>query len=233
MSTPVSKLFDLTGQTALVTGGSRGLGLQIAEALGEAGAKLMLCSRKAADLEQAAAALHAKGIDAQWIAADASDAVQIQQVVDQTMNKLGRIDILVNNAGALWWRPLVDTPAKRFDLVMGVNARAAFLCCRAVIPSMKERRWGHIINMSPPMDLALVPGRIAAGFGLIVLTALVMLVAQAPADLYFAQSLQGWEQGRFIRFHGGAQWVGWLWPYAALTYLLTRLAARGPRGTGF
>ncbi|MEO6895497.1 MAG: VanZ family protein [Caldimonas sp.] len=81
--------------------------------------------------------------------------------------------------------------------------------------------------------LSLVPGRIAAGFGLIVLTALVMLVAQAPADLYFAQSLQGWEQGRFIRFHGGAQWVGWLWPYAALTYLLTRLAARGPRGTGF
>ncbi len=81
--------------------------------------------------------------------------------------------------------------------------------------------------------LSLVPGRVAAGFGLIVLTAQVMLVAQAPADPYFAQSLQGWEQGRFIRFHGGAQWVGWLWPYAALTYLLTRLAARGPRGTRF
>jgi len=77
--------------------------------------------------------------------------------------------------------------------------------------------------------LSLVPRRVAAGFGLIALTALVMLVAQAPADPYFAQSLQGWEQGRFIRFHGAAQWVGWLWPYAALAYLLARLAAREPR----
>jgi hypothetical protein len=74
--------------------------------------------------------------------------------------------------------------------------------------------------------LSPVPRRVAAGFGLIALTALVMLVAQAPADPYFAQSLQGWEQGRFIRFHGAAQWVGWCWPYAALIYLLVRLAAR-------
>jgi hypothetical protein len=77
--------------------------------------------------------------------------------------------------------------------------------------------------------LALVPRRVAAGVGLIALTALVMLVARAPDDPYFAQSLQGWEQGRFIRFHGAAQWVGWAWPYAALIYLLVRLAAREPR----
>ncbi len=74
--------------------------------------------------------------------------------------------------------------------------------------------------------LSLVPRRVAAGFGLIALTALVMLVAQAPADPYFAESLQGWEQGRFIRFHGAAQWVGWLWPYVAISYLLARLATR-------
>ncbi|MEP7058517.1 MAG: VanZ family protein [Caldimonas sp.] len=74
--------------------------------------------------------------------------------------------------------------------------------------------------------LSLVPRRVAAGFGLIALTALVMLVARAPADPYYAQSLQAWEQGRFIRFHGAAQWVGWAWPYAALTFLLARLAAR-------
>ena len=80
------------------------------------------------------------------------------------------------------------------------------------------------------MLLSFVPRRVAAGFGLIALTALVMLVAQAPADPYFSQSLQGWEQGRFIRFHGAAQWVGWVWPYAALTYLLVRLAARDPSG---
>jgi len=85
------------------------------------------------------------------------------------------------------------------------------------------------IGTGAAMLLSLVPRRVAAGFGLIALTALVMLVARAPADPYFAQSLQGWEQGRFIRFHGAAQWVGWLWPYAALTYLLVRLAAREPR----
>ena len=85
------------------------------------------------------------------------------------------------------------------------------------------------IGTGAAMLLSLVPGRVAAGFGLIALTALVMLVAQAPADPYFAQSLQLWEQGRFIRFHGAARWVGWLWPYAALTYLLARLAAREPR----
>jgi VanZ family protein len=71
-----------------------------------------------------------------------------------------------------------------------------------------------------------MPRRGAAGLGLVVVTALVALVAQAPTDPYYAESLQGWEQGRFIRFHGLAQWVGWLWPYAALVYLLVRVAAR-------
>ena len=74
--------------------------------------------------------------------------------------------------------------------------------------------------------LSAVPRRAAAGFGLMALTALVTVVAQAPSDPFFAQSLQGWEQGRFIRFYGVARWVGWLWPYAAIVYLLARLGAR-------
>ncbi len=85
---------------------------------------------------------------------------------------------------------------------------------------------GVLVGMAAAALLSLVPGRVAAGFGLITLTALVMLVAQAPADPYFGQSLQAWEQGRFIRFHGAAQWVGWIWPYAGMSYLLVRLAAR-------
>lgn len=72
---------------------------------------------------------------------------------------------------------------------------------------------------------SLAPRRAAAGLGLMALTALVVLVAQAPSDPFFAESLQGWEQGRFIRFHGAARWVGWLWPYAAIAYLLARLGA--------
>jgi VanZ family protein len=76
--------------------------------------------------------------------------------------------------------------------------------------------------------LAWLPRRAAAGVGLIALAALVAIVAQAPADAYFAESLQAWEQGRFIRFHGVAQWVGWLWPYVAMAWLLARIAARDP-----
>jgi hypothetical protein len=68
--------------------------------------------------------------------------------------------------------------------------------------------------------------RLAAALALVALTALVALIAQAPADAYFAESLQGWQQGRFIRFHGLAQWIGWLWPYAAMGWLLARLGAR-------
>jgi len=75
-----------------------------------------------------------------------------------------------------------------------------------------------------------VPRRVVAGLGLVALTALVAGVAQAPADPYFAQSLQSWEQGRFVRFHGLAQWVGWLWPYVAMAWLLSRLGARGHPG---
>ena len=77
--------------------------------------------------------------------------------------------------------------------------------------------------------LVAVPARVSAGLGLVVLTALVVLLAQAPGDPYFSQSLQAWEQGRFIRFHGAAQWVGWLWPYAALAYLLARVGASDQR----
>ena len=86
-----------------------------------------------------------------------------------------------------------------------------------------------LVGLGAAALVALVPRRVAAGFGLIVLTALVMLVTTAPADPYFAQSLRAWEQGRFIRFHGAAQWVGWLWPYAALAFLLSRLALRESR----
>ena len=99
--------------------------------------------------------------------------------------------------------------------------------------STPEAVQGILVGVAAAVLLSVLPLRVAAGFGLIALTALVMLVAQAPADPYFAQSLSAWEQGRFIRFHGAAQWVGWAWPYAGLTYLLARLAVREPgRGDG-
>ncbi len=149
MSTPIQKLFDLTGRTALVTGGSRGLGLQIAEALGEAGARILLCSRKAPDLEEAAAQLQAKGIDTRWVAADMSQAEQIQHVADEAMQRLGQIDILVNNAGATWGAPAEDYPLDAWDKVMNLNIRSIFLMSQAAAKaSMIPRRSGRIINIA-------------------------------------------------------------------------------------
>ena len=149
MSTPVHKLFDLTGKTALVTGGSRGLGLQIAEALGEAGATVMLTSRKAADLEVAVATLQAKGIAARWVAADASEPAEIDRVVSEALQRLGPIDILVNNAGATWGAPAEDYPLAAWDKVMNLNIRSIFLMSQAVGKrSMIARRSGRIINLA-------------------------------------------------------------------------------------
>ena len=149
MSTPIQQLFDLSGQVALVTGGSRGLGLQIAESLGEAGARVMLTSRKAADLEVAATDLAAKGIDARWVAADASDPAQVQRVVDETLQRLGPIDILVNNAGATWGAAAEDYPLEAWDKVMNLNVRSVFLFSQAVgKASMIPRRKGRIINVA-------------------------------------------------------------------------------------
>ena len=149
MGTPVQQLFDLGGQVALVTGGSRGLGLQMAEALGEAGAKVMLVSRKAADLEEAAAHLSARGIDARWIAADASQPDEVQRVVAETMHRTGQIDILVNNAGATWGAPAEDYPLAAWDKVMNLNIRSLFLFAQAVgKASMIPNRKGRIINVA-------------------------------------------------------------------------------------
>jgi len=149
MSTPVQKLFDLKGQHALVTGGSRGLGLQIAEALGEAGAKIMLTSRKASDLEEAVAHLQDKGIDARWIVADASDPAQVHKVCSETLERLGQVDILVNNAGAAWGAPAEDHPLDAWDKVMNLNVRSIFVFSQAIgKASMLPRKKGRIINVA-------------------------------------------------------------------------------------
>jgi gluconate 5-dehydrogenase len=149
MSTPINKLFDLRGQTALITGGSRGLGLQMAHALGEAGAKLMLSSRKAEDLEQAAAELKAAGIDAQWIAADCSKEEDTRRLADETFAKFGRIDILVNNAGASWGAPAEDHPVPAWDKVMNLNVRGYFILAQQVARiAMIPAKRGRIINIA-------------------------------------------------------------------------------------
>jgi len=149
MTRTVQQLFDLQGKTALVTGGSRGLGLQIAYALGEAGARIMLSSRKAGDLEEATADLQAAGIDARWIAADCAREEDIRRLADQTMERMGDIDILVNNAGAAWGAPAEDHPVEGWDKVMNLNVRGYFILSQHVAKSsMIPRKSGRIINIA-------------------------------------------------------------------------------------
>ncbi|HEX6363673.1 MAG TPA: VanZ family protein [Albitalea sp.] len=125
-------------------------------------------------------------------------------------------------------------------LVLAVGAAALGLLALTLSTALNFGPQHSLAWRTPPVEAALamglfaaaalgwVPRRAAAGLGLIALAALVTLVAQVPADAYFAESLQAWEQGRFIRFHGAAQWIGWLWPYVAMGYLLARIAARDP-----
>ena len=145
----VKDLFDLAGRTALITGGSRGLGLQIAEALGEMGARLVLSARKAEELEEAAAHLKKMNVEAGWVAADAAREVDIARLVDESLQRLGQIDILVNNAGATWGAPAEDHPLEAWDKVMNLNVRGVFLLTQAIGKrSMIPRRYGRVITVA-------------------------------------------------------------------------------------
>ena len=147
--TAVSKLFDLKGRTALVTGGSSGLGLQIAEALGTQGARVVISSRKADALEAAQAHLASLGVDASWIAADNGKEEDIDRLAAQALAELGRVDILVNNAGATWGASTVDHPLAAWDKVMNLNVRSIFLLTQKLGKlSMIPNRYGRIINLA-------------------------------------------------------------------------------------
>jgi NAD(P)-dependent dehydrogenase (short-subunit alcohol dehydrogenase family) len=143
----VKKLFDLTGKAALVTGGSRGLGLQMAEALGEMGARVAITARKQPELDQAAARLRGMGIEVVTVAADLSRHDTIPATVDQIVKGLGTIDILVNNAGTTWGAPTEDHPYEAWRKVMGLNIDAMFLVTQQVGKRcMLPRRSGKIVN---------------------------------------------------------------------------------------
>lgn len=149
MTRTVQQLFDLQGQTALITGGSRGLGLQIAHALGEAGAKVLLSARKADELEEAVQELQSAGIDARWVAADCAQEADIQRLAQEALQRLGHVDVLVNNAGASWGAPAEDHPTAAWDKVMNLNVRGYFLLSQAIAKhGMIPRKQGRIINVA-------------------------------------------------------------------------------------
>jgi len=128
----VKELFNLSGKTALITGGSRGLGLQIAEAFGELGVKLAITARKQGELDEATARLTKQGVESMAIAADLSKYETIPGVVEKTIARYGTIDILVNNAGTTWGAPAEEHPAEGWHKVINLNVNAIFFLTQEV-----------------------------------------------------------------------------------------------------
>ena len=150
----VRQLFDLAGRVALVTGGSRGLGLQMAEALGEMGARVAITARKADELAQAAKHLAAMGIEALPVVCDLSKPDAAGPMVDEVIARLGPIDILVNNAGTTWGAAAVDHPIEAWEKVVDLNLTALFAVSQQVgRKCMVPRRSGKIINIASILGL--------------------------------------------------------------------------------
>jgi gluconate 5-dehydrogenase len=144
----INELFQLKGRVAIVTGGSRGLGQEMAEGLAEAGASLMLCARREEWLTPAVAQLRGRGFIVEGALCDVSKAADVQSVVDQTIASFGKIDILVNNAGVTWAAEPEDLPLERWQKVVDVNLTGAFLFSQAAARDMLKREWGRIINIA-------------------------------------------------------------------------------------
>ena len=148
MRRSITNLFDLSGRVAIVTGGSRGLGEEMAEGLAEAGATLMLCARREQWLTPTLDAFRSRGFRVEGMVCDVADAAQVHAVVDKTMTSFGTIDILINNAGISWAAEPEAMPLDKWQKVIDTNLTGTFLFSQAVGREMLKARSGSIINMA-------------------------------------------------------------------------------------
>lgn len=149
----LKQLFDLTGKVALVTGGSRGLGLEMAEGLAEAGASLMLLARREQWLAPAVAGLKQRGFCVQGAVYDVANPDAAPAAIARTVAAYGRVDILVNNAGVTWGEPAEEFPLEKWNMVLEIDLTAAFLFCQAAGKEMMKQRYGRIINIASVMGM--------------------------------------------------------------------------------
>jgi gluconate 5-dehydrogenase len=173
----LKELFDLSGKVALVTGGSRGLGQEMAEGLAEAGASLMLLARREQWLTPTVDEFRARGFRCEGILCDVSNPTDVQNTVDKTIQTYGQIDILVNNAGITWGAPAEEMPLDKWRLVLEVNLTGAFLFSQRAGREMLKRRAGSIINVASVAGLKgstesgqHIVGYVAAKGGMIAMT---------------------------------------------------------------
>ena len=157
---PGIKQFDLNGKVAVITGGSKGLGEAMAAGLASAGANLMLVSRNDAEAKAKAVNL-AKEYDCKAIgfAADVSKQADMEAMVAEAIDALGQVDILINNAGINTRGPIDELSYEQFSEVQRINVDGIWLACRAVLPHMKQRQYGRIVNMASALGLVAIPNR--------------------------------------------------------------------------
>jgi gluconate 5-dehydrogenase len=161
----IKELFDLSGKTAIVTGGSRGLGKEMAEGLAEADASLMLCARRAEWLDETLEEFRARGFNVEGKLCDVSKPVEIQTVVDETIEKFGKIDVLINNAGISWGAMPEEMSLEKWQMVLDVNLTGCFLFAQAVGREMLKEASGSIINITSISGLTSSPnGPFYAGY---------------------------------------------------------------------
>jgi len=176
MTKHVRELFDLTGKTAIVTGGSRGIGKEMAEGLAEAGANLMLCARRAEWLDETVEEFRGRGFRVEGMLCDVAKAEDVQKVVDDTVAKFGSVDILVNNAGVSWGAMPEDMPRGKWQQVLDVNLTGCFLFAQAAGREMLKQQSGSIVNIASIAGLRssangpFYAGYVASKAGLIGLT---------------------------------------------------------------
>ena len=144
----VKELFDLGGKTAIVTGGSRGLGLEIAEGLSEAGAAVAITGRRRQWLDPAEQRLRERGADVLVIEADVSDQDDVRRTVAETVERFGGVDILINNAGLSWGEPSLEYPLEKWEMVLRINLTGVWMMSQVAAPHMIERGGGKIVNVS-------------------------------------------------------------------------------------
>lgn len=148
MTATIKQLFDLTGRVAIVTGGSRGLGKEMAEGLAEAGASLMLCARREEWLTPTVDEFRSRGFRVEGQMCDVVNPGQVQAVVDATVAAYGQVDILVNNAGVSWGQKPEDMPLDKWQKVIDINLTGSFLFAQAAGREMLKREYGRIINVT-------------------------------------------------------------------------------------
>lgn len=159
------ELFSLKGRSALVTGGSRGLGLEIAQGLGQAGARVAIMARRREWLDTAAAELRTLELDSLALAGDVAQPADVTRVISEVHRAFGGIDILVNAAGRTWGAPFTEMPLEKWREVMEANVTGTFLMCQAVASGMMARTYGRIINIASVAGLAGTPPEILDAVG--------------------------------------------------------------------